>query len=96
LIFAIEAPGAAGENGKWDVEGQRYSDSDIGQGRDPEPANKGEYLARGIAWNTHRRGDEQYAGWEHWPTLTSDRAIDAGLAAIPDRPMMSEDRFRKA
>jgi hypothetical protein len=27
--------------------------------------------------------------------MTSDSAIDAGLAAIPDRPMMSEDRFRR-
>jgi hypothetical protein len=75
--------------------GHRYSDSDIGQGRDPEPANKGEYLSRGIAWNTLRPGSEQYAGWEHWSTLTSDSAIDAGLAAFPDRPMMSEDRFRR-
>lgn len=75
--------------------GHRYSDSDIGRGRDPEPANKGEYLSRGIRWNTHRPGHEQYAGWEHWATLTSDGAIDAGLAAVPDRPMMSEDRFRR-
>ncbi|MBE0542181.1 MAG: hypothetical protein IH623_12400 [Verrucomicrobia bacterium] len=75
--------------------GHRYSDSDIGQGRDPEPANKGEYLARGIAWNTLRQSSEQYAGWEHWFTQTSDSAIDAGLAAIRDRPMMSEDRFRR-
>ncbi len=75
--------------------GLRYSDSDIGQGRDPDPANKGEYLARGIAWNTLRAGDEQYAGWEHWSTTTRDGAIAAGLAAIPDRPMMSEDRFRR-
>ena len=75
--------------------GVRYSDSDIGQGIDPEPANRGEYLARGIAWNTIRPGHEQYAGWEHWSTLTSDEAIEAGLAAIPDRPMMSEDRFRR-
>jgi len=75
--------------------GLRYSDSNIGKGHDPEPANKGEYLARGIAWNTLRSGREQYAGWEHWSTMTSDSAIDAGLAAIPDRPMMSEDRFRQ-
>gem|GEM_PF-185525 len=75
--------------------GFRYSDSDIGQGRDPDPANKGQYLERGVAWNTLRPGDEQYAGWEHWATTTSDSAIDAGLAAIPDRPMMSEDRFRR-
>lgn len=75
--------------------GLRYSDSNIGQGHDPEPANKGEYLARGIAWNTLRSGHEQYAGWEHWSTMTSDSAIDAGLAAVPDRPMMSEDRFRQ-
>ena len=34
-------------------------------------------------------------GWEHWSTTTSDGAIAAGLAAIPDRPMMSEDRFRR-
>ena len=27
--------------------------------------------------------------------MTSDRAIEAGLAAVPDRPMMSEDRFRR-
>jgi len=75
--------------------GHRYSDSDIGQGRDPDPANKGEYRARGITWNTLRPGDEQYAGWEHWSTVTSDSAIEAGLTAIPDRPMMSEDRFRR-
>jgi hypothetical protein len=75
--------------------GHRYSDSDIGQGRDPDPANQGEYLPRGIAWNTLRSGDEQYAGWEHWSTMTSDREIEAGLAAVPDRPMMSEDRFRR-
>lgn len=75
--------------------GARYSDSDIGQGRDPEPANKGEYLARGIAWNTLRPGSEQYAGWEHWATMTSNSAIDAGLAVFADRPMMSEDRFRR-
>jgi hypothetical protein len=24
-----------------------------------------------------------------------ERAIDAGLAAVPDRPLMSEDRFRR-
>ena len=75
--------------------GHRYSDSDIGQGRDPDPANKGKYLSRGIAWNTLRSGDEQYAGWEHWSTTTSDSAISTGLAAVPDRPMMSEDRFRR-
>lgn len=75
--------------------GHRYSDSDIGEGRDPDPANKGEYLPRGIEWNMLRSGHEQYAGWEHWSTMTSDRAIEAGLAAIPDRPMMSEDRFRR-
>jgi len=75
--------------------GHRYSDSDIGQGRDPDPANKGKYLSRGITWNTLRSGSEQYAGWEHWSTMTSDSAIDAGLAAVPDRPMMSEDRFRR-
>ncbi len=75
--------------------GFRYSDSDIGKGRDPDPANQGRYLERGIAWNTLRPGDEQYAGWEHWATTTSDSAIEAGLAAIPDRPMMSEDRFRR-
>jgi len=39
--------------------GHRYSDSDIGQGRDPDPANEGKYLSRGIAWNTLRPGDEQ-------------------------------------
>ena len=75
--------------------GHRYSDSDIGQGRDPDPANKGKYLPRGITWNTIRSGREQYAGWEHWSTMTSDSAIDAGLAAVPDRPMISEDRFRR-
>lgn len=75
--------------------GARYSDSDIGRGRDPEPANKGEYLARGITWNTLRPGSEQYAGWEHWATMTSNSAIDAGLATFADRPMMSEDRFRR-
>jgi hypothetical protein len=75
--------------------GHRYSDSDIGQGRDPEPANKGGYLSRGIAWNTLRAGHEQYAGWEHWSIMTSDNVIDTGLAAVPDRPMMSEDRFRQ-
>lgn len=75
--------------------GHRYSDSDIGQGHDPEPANKGEYLPRGIRWNTLRPGSEQYSGWEHWSTLTSDAAIDAARAAFPDRPMMSEDRFRR-
>jgi len=75
--------------------GHRYSDSDIGQGRDPDPANQGQYLSRGITWNTLRPGREQYAGWEHWSTMTSDSAIDAGLAAVRDRPMMSEDRFRR-
>lgn len=75
--------------------GHRYSDSDIGQGRDPDPANEGKYLSRGIAWNTLRSGDEQYAGWEHWSTTTSDSAINTGLAVVPDRPMMSEDRFRR-
>jgi len=75
--------------------GHRYSDSNIGQGRDPDPTNKGQYLSRGIAWNTLRPGNEQYAGWEHWSTLTSDRAIEAGLKAVPARPMMSEDRFRR-
>jgi hypothetical protein len=71
--------------------GHRYSDSDVGRG-DPDPANRGE---RGIRWNTLRPGTEQYAGWEHWATMTSDREIEAGLAAVPDRPMMSEDRFRR-
>ena len=75
--------------------GHRYSDSDIGQGRDPDPANKGKYLSRGIVWNTLRSGGEQYAGWEHWSTMTTNGAIDTGLARIPDRPMMSEDRFRR-
>lgn len=75
--------------------GHRYSDSNIGKGHDPDPANQGEYLSRGIAWNTLRSGSEQYAGWEHWSTLTSNRAIEAGLKAVPDRPMMSEDRFRR-
>ena len=75
--------------------GHRYSDSDIGQGHDPEPTNQGKYLARGIRWNTVRPGNEQYAGWEHWSTMTSNAAIEAGLAAVPDRPMMSEDRFRR-
>jgi len=75
--------------------GHRYSDSDIGQGHDPEPANRGEYLTRGIRWNTLRSGSEQYAGWEHWSSLTSDAGIEAALAAVPDRPMMSEDRFRR-
>ena len=74
--------------------GHRYSDSDIGKGIDPEPANKGQYLSRGIEWSTLRPGNEQYTGWEHWRTKTSDSDIDAGLEAIPDRPMMSEDRFR--
>ena len=53
------------------------------------------YLARGVTWNTLRPGSEQYAGWEHWSTMTSDSAIDAGLAVVPNRPMMSEDRFRR-
>ncbi|MGZ8921545.1 MAG: hypothetical protein ACXW3L_11210 [Limisphaerales bacterium] len=75
--------------------GFRYSDSDIGQGHDPEPANKGEYLARGKKWNTLRAASEQYAGWEHWSTTTSDREIAASREAFPDRPMMSEDRFRR-
>jgi hypothetical protein len=75
--------------------GFRYSDSDIGQGHDPEPANKGEYLARGKKWNTLRPGGEQYAGWEHWSTTTSDSEIAAAREAFPDRPMMSEDRFRR-
>jgi hypothetical protein len=75
--------------------GHRYSDSNIGRGRDPDPANKGEHRSRGLAWNTLRPGTEQYAGWEHWSTRTSDRAIEAGLKAVPDRPMMSEDRFRR-
>lgn len=75
--------------------GHRYSDSDIGKGRDPDPNNKGQYLSRGIKWNTIRSGSEQYAGWEHWRTKTSNSAIDAGLQAVPDRPMMSEDRFRR-
>jgi hypothetical protein len=75
--------------------GHRYSDSNIGQGHDPEPANQGRYLARGIRWNTLRPGHEQYAGWEHWSSMTSNAEIDAGLAAVPDRPMMSEDRFRR-
>lgn len=75
--------------------GHRYSDSDIGNGRDPDPSNQGRYLARGIQWNSLRPGNEQDAGWEHWSTLTSDREILAGLEAVPDRPMMSEDRFRR-
>jgi hypothetical protein len=74
--------------------GFRYSDSDIGRGRDPEPANRGEYLARGLAWSALRPAREQYAGWEHWATMTTDAEIDAALAAFPDRPVMSEDRFR--
>jgi hypothetical protein len=75
--------------------GHRYSDSDIGKGHDPEPANRGEYLARGLRWNTLRRGHEQYAGWEHWSTVTSDAAIANARAVLPDRPIMSEDRFRQ-
>ena len=75
--------------------GHRYSDSDIGRGHDPEPANKGEYLERGIKWNTLRPGTEQYAGWEHWSTTTTDAALDAARKIFPDRPMMSEDRFRQ-
>ena len=74
--------------------GHRYSDSDIDQGRDPEPANKGEYLARGVKWNTLRPGSEQYAGWEHWAPETSDAEIDRARHVFPDRPVMSEDRFR--
>lgn len=57
--------------------GHRYSDSDIGQGRDPDPANKGKYLSRGITWNTLRSGREQYAGWEHWSTMTSNTVIES-------------------
>lgn len=75
--------------------GLRYSDSNIGQGIDPDPTNTGKYLARGVTWNALRSGSEQYAGWEHWSTKTNDSAIDAGLSAVPDRPMMSEDRFRR-
>lgn len=75
--------------------GHRYSDSDIGKGHDPEPANRGEYLSRGVVWNTLRPGHEQYAGWEHWSTMTSDSAIDRGRTVFPNRPMMSEDRFRR-
>ncbi|MFP4190760.1 MAG: hypothetical protein ACLFU6_01695 [Candidatus Hydrogenedentota bacterium] len=75
--------------------GMRYSDSDIGEGIDPEPANEGQYLERGIRWNTLRPGGEQYAGWEHWRTETGDSEIEAGLEAVPGRPMMSEDRFRR-
>lgn len=75
--------------------GFRYSDSDIGKGHDPEPANKGEYLERGREWNTLRGGGEQYAGWEHWCTTTSDSKIDAARLAFPDRPLLSEDRFRQ-
>jgi len=75
--------------------GHRYSDSDIGRGHDPEPANKGEYLERGIKWNTLRPGTEQYAGWEHWATTTSDAALDAARKVFADRPMLSEDRFRQ-
>ena len=75
--------------------GHRYSDSDIGQGHDPEPANKGEYLERGLRWNKLRAGTEQYAGWEHWCTMTSDAEIDALRKVFADRPAMSEDRFRQ-
>ena len=75
--------------------GVRYSDSDIGEGVDPEPANRGQYLERGIRWNTLRPGDEQYAGWEHWRTETSDSEIEAGVEVFSDRPMVSEDRFRR-
>lgn len=75
--------------------GARYSDSDIGKGGDPEPANRGQYLERGIRWNTLRPGHEQYAGWEHWRTETSDSAIEAGGSVFSDRPLMSEDRFRR-
>ncbi len=75
--------------------GHRYSDSDIGKGHDPEPANRGEYLARGLRWNALRPAHEQYAGWEHWSTVTSDAAIDKARAVLPDRPIMSEDRFRQ-
>jgi hypothetical protein len=75
--------------------GHRYSDSDIGLGHDPEPANKGEYLERGIKWNTLRPGSEQYAGWEHWATTTTDTAIEAARKVFPDRPTLSEDRFRQ-
>jgi hypothetical protein len=75
--------------------GHRYSDSDINQGHDPEPANQGDYLSRGIRWNTLRPGTEQYAGWEHWYTLTDDSEIEAARRVFPDRPMMSEDRFRQ-
>jgi hypothetical protein len=45
-------------------------------------------------WSTIRPGNQQYTGWEHWFNLTTNSEINAGLAAIPDRPMMSEDRFR--
>ncbi len=75
--------------------GLRYSDSDTGQGADPEPANRGKYRDRGIAWNTILPAQQQYAGWEHWRTETDDRAIAAAASAFPDRPMMSEDRFRR-
>jgi hypothetical protein len=75
--------------------GHRYSDSDIGKGHDPDPANRGEYLARGLRWNTLRADREQYAGWEHWSTVTSDAAIDKARAVLPDRPILSEDRFRQ-
>ena len=75
--------------------GHRYSDSDIGKGHDPEPANRGEYLERGIRWSTLRPGHEQYAGWEHWSTVTSDSAIEKARAVFPDRPILSEDRFRQ-
>jgi hypothetical protein len=74
--------------------GFRYSDSDIGKGHDPEPANNGEYLERGIEWSTIRPANEQYVGWEHWCTKTSDAEIDEAHKVFPKRPMMSEDRFR--
>ena len=53
------------------------------------------YLTRGVARNTLRAGGKQCTGWKHWSTMTSDRAIEAGLAAVRDRPMMSEDCFRR-
>jgi hypothetical protein len=87
---------------EWDFGGHlhwlsaRYGEAEGGENGDrPTATNRGEYEESGVDWNTVRGAPPQVASWEQWSTDTSDGDLDAGLAEITDRPMFSEDRFRR-
>jgi hypothetical protein len=69
--------------------GGRYSEPP------PDPTNEGNYTSGGITWNTVHNGTYQYAGWEQQRQNVTDEEIENGTSQVPDRPMFSEDRFRR-